>query len=164
MTINIYKTTADPRALDKITGATLINSTPITVKPTAKVNLLAPVFEVEFDADYLTANYLYCDTFDRYYFISNPSVSTGNRIELACSIDVRQSFRGRILKTPLTVLRSQSIGAPTKYQDQKLPIYPTKKNVTSIEMPENSNAFRTFSLNLLDYGYLLTVVGGAPSE
>ena len=164
MNINLYKVYADPRALDKTTGGTLLNSQPIVVKPTEKVNKLSPIFEIAYNSAYFNANYLYCDTFDRYYYIINPAVVTGNRMELTCSVDVRQSFRGRILKTPLTVLRSQSIGAPTKYQDQKLPIYPTKKNVTSIEMPENSNAFRTFSLNLLDYGYLLTVVGGAPSE
>lgn len=155
MTINLYETSADPRALDKLSGATLINQTPITVKPTEKVNLLAPIFEVEYSDSYLTANYLYCDTFDRYYYISNPAVRTGNRIEIACSIDVRQSFAASIRASKGVILRAASKGAPTRYPDSKLPVYPTGKIITSIELPEINNELDTNGT----WSYLLTVVG-----
>ena len=51
MTITLYKSNADPRALDKITSATQIG-TAITVKPTEKVNLINPVFEVDYNDTY----------------------------------------------------------------------------------------------------------------
>lgn len=163
VTVNLYSIAADKRVLDKITGVLPVNTTPITVKPTEGVNAVNPVFIMDYDAAYMNVNYLYCDTFDRYYYVQPPTVNTAGRIELQCIVDVRQSFKASLLKVQATVIRAQSKGQPTKYPDNKLPVYPNKKNVTSIEMPENNNRLRTLQLQVLDYGYLLTVVGGEPS-
>ena len=158
MTITLYKSSADPRALDKITSATQIG-TAITVKPTEKVNIINPVFEVDYNDTYFTVNYLYCDTFDRYYYITNAAVNTGHRIELSCALDVRQSFSATIKNTTAVIVRSESIAQPTKIIDDKLPINPSKKIITSILLPETSNSFNTDA----EYSYLLTVVGGTPA-
>lgn len=156
MNINLYKVYADPRALDKTTGATLLNEQPIAVKPTEKVNKLSPIFEIAYNSAYFNANYLYCDTFDRYYYIINPAVVTGNRMELSCSVDVRQSFAASIKNTKAVILRASSLNSPTIYPDSKLPVSPSEKIITSIELPEINNNLNTSGV----FSYVLTVMGG----
>lgn len=156
MTINLYKISADPRALDKITGVSPVNSSPITVEPTERVNILNPVFIINYDETLMTCNYLYCDTFDRYYYINGAAVNTAHRLELACSVDVRQSFSAAIQSSKGIILRATSKGAPTKFPDNKLPVNPTEKIITSIELPELNNELDVDG----NYCYLLTVMGG----
>ena len=158
MTINIYKTAADNRRLDKLTGATLLNNTPITVKPTDKISVLEPVFEIDYDAAYMTANYVYCDVFDSYYYCTT-RINTAQRVELVCAIDVRQTFPTAIKNASCDVIRAESLLMPTLIPDDKLPVNPSKKVVTSIKLPETSKTFGTDK----EYSYLLTVVGGTPS-
>lgn len=158
MTINLYRTNADPREINKISNAVLINPDPIVIKPTELVNLARPTFEIDYNSEYMTANYCYCDEFDRYYYVLPPHLNTGKRLEIPCVIDVRQSFSSAILDTECTIIRAESIAQPTKIQDTKLPINPASKIVTSIVLPETSHTFDTDA----NYSYLLTVVGGSP--
>lgn len=159
MTINLYKIAKDNRVCDKISGASPINLTPISVQPTELVNLISPVFELAYEASYLTANYLYCDTYDRSYYITEARVNTAQRIELVCVVDVRQSFSTAIKATECTIIRAESIAAPTKIIDTKLPVNPSTKIITSIVLPETTQTFDTDA----SYSYLLTVVGGEPT-
>ena len=159
LTINLYSIAFDERQLDKIGNNTALNTTPINIAPTSKIDLLAPVFEIDMDNTYKTANYLYCSELDRYYFIDDIRVNTAQRLELVCRIDVRQSFSDTIKNTECVVLRAESLGAPTQIIDEKLPINPAKKIITSILLNETSNSFNTNA----EYSYLLTVIGGTPS-
>lgn len=157
MTINLYRISADPRALNKMSTAVLINPNPIIIKPTEKINLLRPVFEIDYNDTYLTANYAYCDTFDSFYFVSPPHLNTGNRLEIPCVIDVRQTYSNSILNVPCVIVRAET--QPSQIIDSKLPINPSRKAVTSILLPERNNSFGTDKA----YSYLLTVVGGEPT-
>lgn len=158
MTVDLYKIAKDMRVLNKIAGASTLNNTPITVKPTEKVSILSPVFEIDMDAVYMTANYLYCDTFDRYYYIRDVRVNTAQRLELECMVDVRQSFSAALKNSEVTVIRNEKIRYPTQIQDNKLPVNPSRKVITSIIIPEIDNSFSTTA----SYSYLLTVIGGEP--
>lgn len=160
MNITLYQTAADLRALDKITSANRISPEGgITIENTDRIDLLAPVFEIAMNSSYMTANYAYCDTLDRYYYINDIAINTAQRLELHCSVDVRQSFSAAIRATECTIVRAEAIAQPTKIIDNKLPVNPTSKIVTSIVLPETSKSFDTDA----EWSYLLTVVGGAPS-
>ena len=160
MTLTLYQTTADPRALDKISDATRLSPEGgITIANTDRVDLLSPIFEIAMNSSYMTANYAYCDTLDRYYYINDVAINTAQRLELHCSVDVRQSFSSAIRATECTIIRAESIAQPTKIIDSKLPVNPTSKIVTSIVLPETSQTLDTDA----EWSYLLTVVGGAPS-
>ena len=159
MTVNLYKIAKDNRVVDKITGAVALNNTPITIKPTDKISLLQPVFEIDIESAYMTANYLYCDTFDSYYYITDIRVNTAQRLELECMIDVRQTFSASLLKSDATVIRNEKLRYPTQIQDSKLPVNPSRKIITSIVIPEVNQSFSTSAT----YSYLLTVVGGEPN-
>lgn len=160
MKLTLYQTTADPRALDKITNASRISPEGgITIENTDRIDVLTPVFEIAMNSSYMTANYAYCDAFDRYYYINDVLINTAQRLELHCSVDVRQSFSAAIRATECTIVRAEAIAQPTKIIDNKLPVNPTSKIVTSIVLPETSKSFDTDA----EWSYLLTVVGGAPS-
>lgn len=160
MKIWLYRTASDNRKIDKITGATnLTGESGLTIQNTDRIDLLSPIFEIAVGATYMTANYLFCDTYDRYYYIRTNRINTAQRLELHCEVDVRQSFAAALQATECTIIRAESIAQPTKIIDSKLPVNPTSKIVTSIILPETSKTFSTDAVN----SYLLTVVGGEPS-
>jgi hypothetical protein len=164
MLCNLYSISADDRQLIKVIEET----TPVTtqkanIKPTAEVDIINPTFIFDNPATVLTCNYLYCDTFSRWYYITNISVDTAQRAIVECKIDVLQTYAQQIKNSVATILRSESIGQPTKYIDNKLPVYPSKKNVTSIVMSQISVPLNSQLSTTDGDNYLLTVVGGTPT-
>lgn len=156
MNLTLYKVTADRRSLDKITGLTPVyNSLP--VYPFREVSVVNPVFIIDYSADYLSCNYVYCDLYDRYYYINNMQVDTAGRLNIYCEIDVRQSYSTAIKNVPCTVVRGG--GQPSDVVDTKLPVNPCAKDIMSVVMPEVNNSFDVNA----SYSYLLTVVGGEPN-
>lgn len=156
MYIDLYKISKDNRVVDKV-GGVEPSYTNVALYPLREVSVIRPVFEIDYNAALLQCNYLYCDTFDSYYYIVDSKVNTAGRLALSCFIDVRQTFSNAIVNTPCTVIRGA--GYPTQVVDNKLPIDPAHKKITSILLPELSNSFGTDK----DYSYLLTVVGGEPN-
>ena len=158
VTVDLYKIAKDSRVINKIKNKTPVNLQPITIRPTEKISLIFPTFEIDMNSTYMTANYLYCDTFDSYYYIRDIRVNTAQRLELDCFIDVRQTFMNDLLDSELTVIRNEGLFGPTQIRDSKLPVNPARKYITSIELPETSGSFDVDA----EYSYLLTVVGGEP--
>lgn len=159
MNIILYNTSCDNRELDKISSASTIALVEgISVAPTERLDILDPVFILDFNSAYLRANYLYCDTFLRYYYIRS-AVQTGKKLELRCSVDVRQTYAAGIRASTGTIIRAEDKGSPTIYPDSKFPVNPGKKYITSIVLPETSKTMGTD----IPYSYLLTVIGGEPS-
>ena len=159
MIATLYKTTADTKSIDKITGAEII-APDIEIKAFESVSILAPVFVLAYNAAYLRANYIYVSDFAKFYYITDMSVDTAGRVFLRCSIDVRQTFGTSFINCPAIITRAESIGKPTLYPDSQLPVHPNKKNITSIVMPETSSSFTGDG----DTCYLLTCIGGEPTE
>lgn len=161
MTIDLYTNTADRRKLDKSANLTAITGEGgLSCRPTAQVNLINPEFEIDFSAAYINANYLYCRDFDRWYFIDNPRFNTAGRYVLPCTLDIRMTARNAISACQATILRAESLGNPTKIPDNKLPINPNKKKVTSIILPQTAGESIGTDIT---YSYILTVIGGEPT-
>lgn len=159
MTITVYKTSADNRALDKISTASVVGSAISTIDMPHDNNVLSPTFIVTSNSNLYTANYVYCATYGRYYFIDSVTTLTGGRMALKCSVDVLQTYATGIKNCPATIIRAASKGAPTMYSDNKLPIYPTKKTITSITSAETSGSFSADG----GYCYVLNTIGGSSS-
>lgn len=160
MIIDLYTSSADRRKLDKTANMTAITGlTGLSCAPTNTVNFLNPEFLIDYNANYLNANYLYCRDFDRYYYINNMRFDTAGRLVLPCTIDRRMSACNSIKAMTATILRAESLGQPTKIPDNKLPVNPNKKDITSIVIPETSKTLSTTA----KWSYLLTVIGGEPT-
>lgn len=156
MTINIYKTSADNRALDKLTNAQLVGTSISTIDAPHDNDILNPVFIIASNSTAYTANYLYCATYGRYYFIDSITTMTGGRMALKCSVDVLQTYATDIKKCSANIIRTASKGAPTMFTDNKLPVYPSKKIITSITSAETSSSFSADG----GYCYVLNTIGG----
>ena len=163
MKCKLYTISKDSRCLDKITGVSPVINQTANIKPDTEVDILYPRFDFHYDSRILACNYLYCDTFDRYYYIKNIAVNTAQRIIIDCEIDVLQTYASDIKNSVATILRAEKIGKPTKYIDSKLPVYPSKKNITSIVMGQRSAPLSTTLSTADGDNYLLCVVGGSPS-
>lgn len=163
MTCYLYNISADSRQLVKVDNSTPYTEAHTAVKPTAPLDIITPTFIFDYSAAALACNYLYCHEFKRFYFVKNIAVDTAGRINITCAVDVLQTYANQIKNSYATILRSESIGQPTKFIDSKLPVYPSKKNVTSIIMAQVAVPLNSQLSTSDGDNYLLTVVGGSPS-
>lgn len=122
----------------------------VSVSPLSIINQLNPVFVIDRNDSYLSANYVECSYLGRKYF-ALVSVDTANRMILECSVDHLSSFD--LSNCPITVIRNGGIGKPTEYPDTQFPIIPTQKDITSIIRSNNI-------LTANGGSYILTVIGG----
>lgn len=67
-----------------------------------------PVFILKTNNDYLTANYLYCDDFQRYYYVTDVQVLSGERMQLTCTVDVLKSYSEQIKNLKVNVSRTET--------------------------------------------------------
>ena len=148
-TINIGYTTDNNLKVNKnVAWLSPVNG--VSVSPLSTINQLNPVFVIDRNDTYLTANYVECTYLGRKYF-AVVSVDTANRMILECSVDYLSSFD--LSNCPITVTRNGGIGAPTDYPDSQFPILPNQKSITSIV---KSNSILTANGG----SYVLTVIGG----
>lgn len=152
MKITIGQTSNDRRVLNKS-----FSGTEITVDLKRPCDILTPSFILDYNVTWLTCNYLYCPDFNRYYFINNVSVNTGQRIELACSVDVLMTYRNQINTITCNVFRNENLRTPY-ISDSNKPL--TTKTQTQTYV---------FDKNPFVSGdgytdYVLAVIGGAQSH
>lgn len=156
MTLNFYKNNSAPKRVNKDLTAT---GTLENVKVLQSKSLLYPVFELQKNT-IPEGNYIYCQEWNRYYFIENISYNTAGRVEITCSIDVLQTYSTAIRGLNCRVIRNEKIGV-NYVPDNQLPLMPYKDNAV-IEFAQSE-----FNLDIASdesYNFLLTVAGGGASE
>lgn len=158
MNARFYINTSPTDTLDKDITAI---SPSIAVQPYEMTSITKPVLILDYNSDYIDANYIKI-TWDNgmsYYYYCTVATNNGGQLIVTCERDPLMSFKDAIENCDITVTRNAGIGAPTIYPDSKLPVYPNKKNITSIIMPETSASFTGDG----EYCYLLTCIGGEPT-
>lgn len=122
-TVSLYSTTDDSRKAVK----TLTFKKTLSILPTENIDLIRPVFKLNYDTTVLTSNYLYSSLTNRYYFINTYTISTGQVMYISCTCDVLYSHYTELLNCSSLVLRSESVGKPTCVADSQLPVDNTQK-------------------------------------
>lgn len=153
MTVTLYTCTDDPRKLDKTITAI---GTAITAEPTEDCSIINPRLILTYNSSRLPCNYFYISDFGRYYFVTGMTVMPGGLIDLTGKIDVLKTYSASIKACDATIIRSESVGGPTQYPDNKLPILPNRFDVTSVKLEGNQLPQATI---LTPYNYLLQVRG-----
>lgn len=134
----------------------------VTVKPTEQLDIENPSFIVNYSAALLACNYVHVSDYGRFYF-AKVRTKPGNELIIECTSDPLMSFASQILNCDILATRAESIGQPTHYKDSMLPVYPSKKNVTSIIMPHSAAPLSGDLSVSATNCYLLTVLGGQPT-
>lgn len=104
MTITVYKISDDRRVVNKTLGTAVATLTAVFKND---ADILYPVLEVAYNASVLTANYLYIDTLQRYYYIKNIKLDR-QRIFLECEVDVLKSYYNEIKNLTCVVSRQEN--------------------------------------------------------
>lgn len=155
LTVAILRTSADPRVLDKEVETIATRD----CRPTEGCTLLNPRIILSWTQDISMANYMYISQWGRFYFIENVTIQPGNMCIITGSVDVLKTYAAAIRRCTATVVRSESVGAPTMYPDDKLPIIPGRKSITSSAMPNSLHQSGT-DIPWVYTHYVLTVKGG----
>ena len=159
MTLNLYTQSDDKRVVNKTLTSI---ATGIAITPMKSIDILRPTIIINYDNTYLSANYFYISDLNRYYYISSMEIEIGKCITITGEIDIRKSSAAAIPNVVATVVRSESVGAPTEIPDSKLPIDPNREELKSIKIlyEGSSGKQARFTANPSDWCYILTVVGG----
>lgn len=135
LTVTFYTSSANPKKLDKTGDLTAIG-TAKTLHVKHKIDLLNPVFEVDYNSLFLAANYIYIAEFGRYYFCTI-STDTAQRITVSAAVDVLYSHAAQIKDCACTVIRAE-LGTPTYVIDNKYPIDSTRYYIQGVDF-DNSD-------------------------
>ena len=142
LTVTFYTSAANPKKLDKSGDLTTIG-TAKTLHVKHKIDLLNPVFDVDYNTQFLPANYVYIAEFGRYYFCTI-ATDTAQRMTVTATVDVLYSHAAQIKDCDCTVIRAE-LGKPTDIVDTKYPIQPNKYKIQGVDFDE--------SLYLRDAGF-----------
>lgn len=159
MEIIAYVNSAEGQVLDKTPYLTSLGT--YTVKPTETLDIETPSFIINYTANIMQCNYLYASEFNRFYF-AKIRTRPGSEAIIDCISDPLMSFKQYILNCDIMASRAEKFGAPTIYPDNQLPVYPSKKNVTSIVMQQQALPTGSLLNTQATDCYLLTVLGGQP--
>lgn len=104
-TATFYINTSDKNVMNK--NITSVFSD-VEFIPTNTVNIYNPCITVDYNAGYLTANYIYIPLFHRYYYIRNISIQTGKKMLIECDVDPLMSFSDDIKNAFVNVCRAEN--------------------------------------------------------
>lgn len=153
ITLQLLQTSSDNRALHKSWNG--LKAVTCTVKEPCEIS--SPVFILAFDNLVFNSNYCFCENFGRYYYINERILTSGNRIELHCHVDVLQTYNSAISGLTVTVTRQENIGI-NHIPDSLLPLDPVKQT-RCIDL--GGNPFNLTGANNLTHNFVLNVSGGA---
>jgi len=105
MKLTFYKYAGTPNRIDKSDYITEVGSVD-NVNLKADTDLMRPIFILRTNPTVYNANYFYCDTTQRYYYINNITAMDGGRISIDGEIDVLYTFKEEILNSPAWVKKS----------------------------------------------------------
>ena len=110
--IVLYKNRADNRKLNKSSKLSKIKTLDAHLKDDTSIIEPTLVCSLLSHAKLRECNYLYIPDFDRYYFINNIIEKTGRVFEIACHIDVLQTYKDDIKAITALILRQENVYHP----------------------------------------------------
>lgn len=114
MRVILYNTTSDNRVLSK--SITLIKEIDAELKDADDV--ISPTLKIQRFKEWEKVNYIYIESFNRYYYVKTIKQLIGNAILLDCSVDVLMSNKDAIKN--LTCIIDKQENSSTTYSDKYL--------------------------------------------
>lgn len=114
-------------------------------------SILDPVLILESTDNLSGFNYMYCETFGRYYFINNIESVGNNLWRITAHVDVLETYKTQILANT-AILDRQTNFFNTYLNDDEWPVYSYDEVIT---FKFSDSAF------IKEPNYILTVAGGS---
>ena len=117
MTLKFYNISDDRRQLVKTlidVGADKNLTATLTGSIKTDCDIIDPVFEVSYNSDLMTSNYLYVADLHRYYYITNIKVGK-QRLFISCHVDVLMSYSTDIMKLRCVIARQEGQNRSNRY-------------------------------------------------
>ena len=102
MNVKFYKMTSPKIQAEK--QKTLIQNSECQLFETT--DILDPIFVVKYNKNVMSSNYVYCDEFERFYFVKDKQIVDGNRIKISCHVDVLSTYWNQIKSTSQHIVRN----------------------------------------------------------
>lgn len=155
MTVTLYNNSADPRVVQK--QQSLVQIASVSAEPYYPIEVSTPVFRLAYNANYTRINYMYVPEFQRYYFVTNITLESGNAMIIKCECDVLMSFKNDILNLRAICFRNETdynkympdFTANTVKSTTKAYLFEDLFQASPFGMPTDENT----------YCYTLTVAG-----
>ena len=114
MRVILYNTTSDNRVLSK--NVALIKEINAELKDAN--NVISPTLKIQRFEGWKKVNYIYIESFNRYYYVNTIKQLLGNAILLDCNVDVLMSNKDAIKN--LTCIIDKQENSSTAYSDKYL--------------------------------------------
>lgn len=111
MRVVFYNCKDAKNVLNKNPGEAVLSAS--QVNPYEGCSIVNPMLIMTHSVDLTRCNYAYIPDFNRYYFINNIELDTGQRAIISMSVDVLMSFKEEIKNVPMTAERSSNV--PNSY-------------------------------------------------
>lgn len=147
MTVELYTVTDDRRVVNKTLGTAVKQATCIIKED---CDLLNPEIELAYFTNIEKCNYMYIDTFHRYYYIDNMTFSK-QRVFIKAHVDVLKTYTDSVKNSTVIVRRSAEKSKYWLYLDDPYFMTSADDIVEVIKFP-NKDVFTGKS-------FLLTVAG-----
>lgn len=161
MTLTFYNVSDDRRVLKKNLGAQIVKYANVMSKePLDFANPVFIIVGLNSNFNFNKCNYCYCTELDRYYFIDNYINLAGDRTEVRCSIDVRQTYADYILNSDVIVFKQSSKNLADKLiADSRLPVQVNTESRTF-----NFQDGEMGGVTAVDWSFVLNVFGGGDNN
>lgn len=93
----------DPRVLHKSVSWLADRN----AQPKSPCSITKPTLMLQYNNNYISANYLYVDEWKRYYFIDDITLHSGGTCEISAHVDVLMSFQAEIDSLAVHVQRQE---------------------------------------------------------
>lgn len=148
MQVKFYNTTSDNTEVKKKLASIKTTNCQIW----GDCSIQSPSFLILMDDDLIDANYVYVPSFGRYYYITNKTITGGNKLMITCRVDVLMSFWSSFKNSPCIAKRSSS-----KYTRAIDDPYVLKKPTCVYDFRRLAKSFTPTDSE----GHYVLIVGGA---
>lgn len=135
-TATLYHNFSDNNVFNK----NIVSISDVDLVPTEMVNIAQPVFELDYNNNVFSANYIYVPFFQRYYYIISTAIGRGKKIYLTCLCDTLMSYHDEILNADICVVRSEN-PVNRNLTDDKIPISPKEYWIETNPFPINPYSY-----------------------
>lgn len=151
MTVKFYKTENAPNVVNKVLTDEVSKT---NVHPVHPCSILQPTLEIDANTSLYSYNYAYIPDFDRSYFMSAPTLTTGGKMIVQLNVDVLKTYANSIRQCYATILRNERVPVNACI-DNKLPVDANKFYTEGIKF--DATPFKLTAQTLGQKPYILIV-------